>query len=61
MIFQDIAATVGKTPLVELRRIGKGLPARIAVKLESRNPCGSVNSQTATVNVSASAKPTSRR
>jgi hypothetical protein len=25
------------------------------------NPCGSVNSQTATVNVSASAKPTSRR
>jgi cysteine synthase len=42
MIFQDIAATVGKTPMVELRRIGKGLPARIAVKLESRNPCGSV-------------------
>jgi hypothetical protein len=25
------------------------------------NPCGSVNSQTATVNVSASAKPTARR
>jgi cysteine synthase len=42
MIFGDISATVGKTPLVELRRIGKGLPARIAVKLESRNPCGSV-------------------
>jgi cysteine synthase len=42
MIFRDIAATVGKTPMVELRKIGAGLPARIAVKLESRNPCGSV-------------------
>ena len=42
MIFRDIAATVGKTPMVELRKIGAGLPARIAVKLVSRNPCGSV-------------------
>jgi cysteine synthase A len=41
-IFPDIAATVGKTPMVELRKIGAGLPARIVVKLESRNPCGSV-------------------
>jgi cysteine synthase A len=38
----SIAATVGRTPLVELRRIGAGLPARIVAKLESRNPCGSV-------------------
>jgi cysteine synthase A len=42
MILRDIAATVGKTPMVELRKIGAGLPARIAVKLESKNPCGSV-------------------
>jgi cysteine synthase A len=42
MILRDIAATVGRTPMVELRKIGAGLPARIAVKLESRNPCGSV-------------------
>jgi cysteine synthase A len=42
MILRDIAATVGKTPMVELRRIGAGLPARLAVKLESKNPCGSV-------------------
>jgi cysteine synthase A len=42
MIYRDIAATVGKTPLVELRRIGKGLPATVLGKLESRNPCGSV-------------------
>src|SRR5690349_9823993 len=41
-IFRDVAETVGKTPLVELARIGAGLPARILAKLESRNPCGSV-------------------
>src|SRR5579871_6755185 len=42
MIYRDVSATVGKTPLVSLTRLGAGLPARIAVKLESRNPCGSV-------------------
>ena len=42
MIFHDIAETVGQTPLIELRRIGRGLPGRIVAKLESQNPCGSV-------------------
>jgi cysteine synthase A len=41
-IFRDIAATVGHTPMVELGRIGAGLPGRIVAKLESRNPCGSI-------------------
>jgi cysteine synthase A len=38
---------VGHTPLVELRRLSAGLPARIAVKLESRNPTGSVKDRVA--------------
>ena len=44
MMHTDVATTVGRTPLVELRRIGRslGLGARIAGKLESHNPCGSV-------------------
>ncbi len=42
MIFPNVAATVGKTPLVELGHIAVGLPARIAAKIESRNPLGSV-------------------
>jgi hypothetical protein len=42
MIFPDAAATVGNTPLVELNRLGRGLPGRIVAKLEMRNPCGSV-------------------
>ena len=42
MIFPDIAATVGGTPMVELGRLATGLSARVVAKLESRNPCGSV-------------------
>jgi cysteine synthase A len=42
MMYPDAASTFGRTPLVLLRRIGAGLPARIAAKLESRNPCASV-------------------
>jgi cysteine synthase A len=42
MIFDNLTATVGKTPLVDLGRIGKGLAGRLVAKLEMRNPCGSV-------------------
>lgn len=42
MVSNDHAATVGKTPMVELARLARGLPARLAAKLEMRNPCGSV-------------------
>jgi cysteine synthase A len=42
VLFSDVTATVGKTPMVELARISRGLPGRIVAKLEMRNPCGSV-------------------
>jgi cysteine synthase len=42
----DIAAavdvTIGSTPIVHLNRLAAGLPGSVAVKLESRNPGGSV-------------------
>jgi cysteine synthase A len=38
MIFSDVAATVGKTPMVDLARVSRGLPGRIFAKLEMRNP-----------------------
>jgi cysteine synthase A len=41
-IYDDISATVGRTPLVRLRNLGRGLPAQIIGKVESRNPGGSV-------------------
>jgi len=42
VIFVDVTATVGRTPMVELGRMAKGLPGRVVAKLEMRNPCGSV-------------------
>ena len=42
MIFHDVTESTGKTPMVELGRIAKGLPGRVVAKLEMRNPCGSV-------------------
>lgn len=41
-IHENITQTVGHTPLVKLNRITAGLKATVAVKLESRNPLGSV-------------------
>jgi cysteine synthase A len=42
MIFSDVTASVGRTPMVELGRIAKGSRCRVVAKLEMRNPCGSV-------------------
>jgi cysteine synthase len=41
-IFSDLTEAIGKTPLVALRRVGAGLPARVVAKLESFNPGESV-------------------
>jgi len=41
-IFDSIVDTIGRTPLVRLNRLQKGLGAEIVVKLESFNPMSSV-------------------
>ena len=41
-IYDDVTQTVGSTPLVRLNRLAKGLKADVLVKIESRNPLGSV-------------------
>ncbi|QAA77151.1 MAG: Cysteine synthase [Candidatus Bipolaricaulis sibiricus] len=46
-IAENLTELVGRTPLVELARIGHGLPARIVAKLEMRNPSGSVKDRIA--------------
>src|SRR5665213_1608455 len=38
----NITELIGKTPLVRLNRITKGLPGQVVVKLESQNPMSSV-------------------
>jgi cysteine synthase len=40
MLFPDVVASVGRTPLVEVRRFETA--GRLFAKLEARNPCGSV-------------------
>ena len=41
-IYDSILETIGRTPLVRLNKIGRGLPGRIVLKLEFFNPCASV-------------------
>jgi len=41
-IYSDITKTIGQTPLVEMQRIGRDLPAKILLKLEFFNPLNSV-------------------
>jgi cysteine synthase A len=41
-IAPDVTKLVGHTPMAYLSRMGHGLPGKVAVKLESFNPCGSV-------------------
>jgi cysteine synthase A len=45
-VFENIAAVVGRTPLVRLNQLGSG-QARILVKLESKNPGASVKDRIA--------------
>ncbi|HET6498753.1 MAG TPA: cysteine synthase A [Coriobacteriia bacterium] len=40
--FDSVTATIGHTPVVPLRRMAAGLPGEVLVKLELRNPGGSV-------------------
>ncbi len=41
-IYEDNSRSIGHTPLVELRRLGKGAYARVLAKIEGRNPAYSV-------------------
>src|SRR5215470_1009833 len=38
----NILQSIGKTPLVRLRRLAQDVPATVAVKVEAQNPGGSV-------------------
>lgn len=41
-IYSDITKTIGKTPLVEMKNISRGMGARVLLKLEFFNPLSSV-------------------
>jgi len=50
-VYDDILQTIGKTPLVHLKRLGRGLPCPLYAKVEFFNPGGSVKDRIA-VNMS---------
>jgi cysteine synthase len=43
----DVIETIGNTPMIELKRVVKGLPNRVFVKCEHLNPGGSIKDRTA--------------
>ena len=55
-IYEDITKTVGRTPLVRLNKLSKGLGATVLVKLESRNPLGSVKDRIGVAMIEAAEK-----
>jgi cysteine synthase A len=55
-IFSHVSNTIGCTPLVSLDALSGGLPATILVKLEFRNPLGSVKDRIALSMIEAAEK-----
>ncbi|MEI6563949.1 MAG: cysteine synthase A [bacterium] len=55
-IHNDITTTVGNTPLVRLNRLTAGLSATVVVKLESKNPLGSVKDRIGVAMIDAAEK-----
>jgi len=55
-IFSNVSHTIGRTPLVRLDALARGVPATILVKLEFRNPLGSVKDRIALSMIEAAEK-----
>ncbi len=58
-VYEDILQTIGKTPLVHLKRLGTGLPCPLYAKVEYFNPGGSVKDRIA-VNIIEQAEQSGR-
>lgn len=55
-IAQSITDLIGNTPLIELKRLTKGLPGRVVAKLEFFNPGSSVKDRIAVAMIEAAEK-----
>ena len=55
-IYSNVTATVGRTPLIKLNRLSRGLDATIAVKGEFFNPLGSVKDRIGAAMIDAAEK-----
>lgn len=55
-IYESIIQTIGNTPLVRMRKLGRDLHADLLLKLEMRNPLGSVKDRIAESMISEAEK-----
>ena len=55
-VHDSILGTIGKTPLVKLRRVSAGAPATVALKCEFFNPLGSVKDRIGAAMIAAGEK-----
>ena len=55
-IYDNVTQTIGGTPLIRLNSLTKGLKAVVAVKMESRNPLGSVKDRIGIAMIEAAEK-----
>src|SRR5512137_561161 len=55
-IYEDLARTIGNTPLVRLNRVTKGLDATVVAKVEYFNPLGSVKDRIGMAMIEAAEK-----
>lgn len=55
-IYDDVTQSVGGTPLVRLNKLTAGLKATVALKMESRNPLGSVKDRIGVAMIEAAEK-----
>lgn len=46
-MFSSVLEAIGNTPLLRLEKLGKGLPGQVLLKLENRNPGGSIKDRVA--------------
>ncbi|MGD9896162.1 MAG: cysteine synthase A [Candidatus Methylacidiphilaceae bacterium] len=55
-IFPSVVATIGRTPLIQLNRITRGIDATVALKAEFFNPLGSVKDRIGAAMIEAAEK-----
>ena len=47
MLFDDVLSSIGNTPLIRLNRLTEGMGSEIYVKVEGKNPAGSIKDRAA--------------